>query len=207
MWDGSVLIQPTDAADSKIELPRGTAAFHNGKIVSELRPSTEHDIPAITAIYGHYVRTHLATFEIVPPDEGEIGRRRLDVVGRGLPYLVAEMDGQVAGYAYASPYRPRPAYRYTVEDSIYIHPAHVGKGLGRLLLTALLEACEQAGCRQMIAVIGDSENAASIGLHSALGFHQVGILHSVGLKFGRWVDSVLMQRSLGESDKTPPVDN
>jgi len=165
--------------------------------VSEPRPSTEQDIPAITAIYAHYVRTHLATCEIDPPDEHEMARRRLDVVGRGLPHLVAEVDGEVAGYAYASPYRPRPAYRFTVEDSIYIHPAHAGKGLGRLLLSSLLTACEQAGCRQMIAVIGDSDNAASIGLHSALGFRQVGVLRSVGMKFGRWVDSVLMQRAIG----------
>jgi len=163
------------------------------------RTARAADAAEIAAIYGHYVRTALATFETDPPDAAEMARRLQQVRERGLPCLVAEVEGRVAGYAYAAPYRPRPAYRFTVENSVYVHPAHQRKGLGRLLLTELIAACEAAGCRQMVAVIGDGRNAASIGLHEALGFRRVGVLRSVGFKFGRWVDTVLMQRPLGES--------
>ena len=162
------------------------------------RAARDADVPEIAAIYGHYVRTALATFETDPPDAAEMARRLQHVRERGLPCLVAELEGCVAGYAYAAPYRPRPAYRFTVENSVYVHPDYQRKGLGRLLLTELIAVCEAAGCRQMVAVIGDSGNAASIGLHEALGFRRVGVLRSVGFKFGRWVDTVLMQRPLGE---------
>jgi phosphinothricin acetyltransferase len=162
-----------------------------------VRAARDTDIPEIAGIYGHYVRTALATFETEPPDAAELARRRQEVLARGLPYLVAELQGRVAGFAYAAPYRPRPAYRFTVENSVYVHPDQARKGVGRLLLTELIAACEAAGCREMVAVIGDTGNAASIGLHEALGFRHVGVLRSVGFKFGRWVDTVLMQRSLG----------
>ncbi len=169
-----------------------------------LHPSTDADVPAIAAIYAHHVRTSLASFEIVPPTEEEIARRRLEVLKRRLPFLVAEIAGTVVGYAYAGPYRLRPAYRATLEDSIYVHPDHARQGIGRLLLQALIAGCEAKGYRQMIAVIGDSGNAPSIGLHRAFGFEHAGILRSVGFKFGRWVDSVLMQRSLGPGDTALP---
>ena len=163
-----------------------------------VRAARDADIPQIAEIYGHYVRTALATFETDPPDTAEMARRRQNVLAHGLPYLVAELDGRVAGFAYAAPYRPRPAYRFTVENSVYVHPDHARKGLGRLLLTELIAACQAAGCREMVAVIGDTGNTASLGLHEAFGFRHVGVLRSVGFKFGRWVDTVLMQRSLGE---------
>lgn len=171
----------------------------------QVRDSRPEDLPAIQAIYAHHVLTGLATFEEVPPDVEEMGRRRADVLGRGLPYLVAEEDGRVLGYAYAGPYRLRSAYRFAVEDSIYIDPAAVGRGLGVALLSAVVEAATAAGCRQMIAVIGDSANAASIGVHRRLGFEHVGVLRAVGFKFGRWVDSVLMQRTLGPGAETLPL--
>ena len=161
-----------------------------------IRPALDADIPQIAAIYAHHVLTGLATFEVEPPDAAELARRRAAILERRLPYLVAEIDGTIAGYAYAGPYRPRPAYRFTVEDSVYIRPEQQRKGLGRLLLTELIAQCEAAGCRQMIAVIGDSGNTASIKLHESLGFEHTGILKGVGFKFGRWVDTVLMQRPL-----------
>jgi phosphinothricin acetyltransferase len=163
-----------------------------------IRQARDGDFPEIAAIYGHYVRTTLATFETEPPDAAEMARRRQLVVAHGLPYLVAATDGRVVGYAYAAPYRPRPAYRFTVENSVYVDPGHLRKGLGRTLLTELIAICQAAGCREMVAVIGDTGNAASIGLHETLGFRHVGVLRSVGFKFERWVDTVLMQRSLGE---------
>jgi phosphinothricin acetyltransferase len=169
-----------------------------------LRPSREEDVPAVTAIYAHHVRHGLASFEEVPPEIGEIARRRADVVGRGLPYLVAEAEGRVLGYAYAGPFRTRSAYRYSLEDSIYIAPDAAGRGIGRALLSELLARSATLGYRQMVAVIGDSGNAASIGLHARLGFRQVGLLQAVGFKHGRWVDSVLMQRDLGPGAATPP---
>jgi L-amino acid N-acyltransferase YncA len=170
-----------------------------------VRPSRDADLPVIAAIYAHHVRQGLASFELEPPSPEEMARRRAEVVARGLPYLVAEAEGRVVGYAYAGPYRTRPAYRYTVEDSIYVEPDQVGRGIGRLLLPAVIDACEGAGYRQMVAVIGDSGNAASIRLHEAFGFRRVGLLPAVGFKLGRWVDSVLMQRPLGEGDATPPA--
>jgi phosphinothricin acetyltransferase len=169
-----------------------------------LREARAEDLPAITAIYGHHVRTGLASFETEAPDLAEMTSRYEAVRAKGFPYLVAEVGGQVAGYAYASHYRPRFAYRFTVEDSVYIHPERTGLGLGRALLVRLLEECERAGCRQVIAVIGDSGNAASIALHRACGFEMTGTFRSIGYKHGRWLDTVLMQRTLGEGDKTPP---
>lgn len=159
---------------------------------------------AVTAIYAHHVRHGLASFELDPPDAEEMSRRHASVTALGLPYLVAESDGLVAGYAYAAPYRARPAYRYTVEDSVYIHHEYAGRGIGSALLQALIVACEEAGCRQMVAVIGDSGNHASIGLHEKFGFARAGLLAAAGWKFGRWVDSVLMQRALGAGDTTAP---
>jgi len=171
-----------------------------------VRAARAADIPEIAAIYEHYVRTALSTFETDPPDVAEMTCRFQHVLERGLPYLAAEVDGCVAGYAYAGPYRLRPAYRFTVEDSVYIHHQHARKGLGRLLLAELIAGCEAAGSRQMVAVIGDSANAGSIGLHQALGFRHVGVLRSVGFKAGRWVDTVLMQREIGAGSSTLAVD-
>jgi L-amino acid N-acyltransferase YncA len=143
-------------------------------------------------------------FEIEPPSENDMRQRRLDIVSRNYPYVVAECAGEVVGYAYASPYRLRPAYRHTAENSVYVHPAWAGRGIGRQLMWALLAECEAEGLRQIVAVVGDSANCASIALHKSLGFREVGILRSVGFKFGRWVDSVLMQCDLGTGDRTPP---
>lgn len=170
-----------------------------------IRASGERDLAAITAIYSHHVLNGLATFEIEPPDAAEMARRRAQILGQDLPYLVAELDGRVAGYAYAAPYRARPAYRYSLEDSIYIDRDALGRGAGRILLDALIVSCARAGYRQLIAVIGDSANAASIGLHAACGFKHAGLLTGVGFKFGRWVDSVLMQRELGEGNGSAPA--
>jgi L-amino acid N-acyltransferase YncA len=169
-----------------------------------LRVSRREDVPALAAIYAHHVLNGLASFEIMPPDQDEIALRREGVLARGLPYLVAELDGRIAGYAYAAPYRTRPAYRFALEDSVYVDPSAARRGIGRALLAALIEACAVLGYRQMVAVIGDSGNAASIGLHAACGFVHAGILPSVGFKHGRWVDSVLMQRALGPGGAVPP---
>jgi len=169
-----------------------------------VRASGEADLSAVVAIYAHHVLNGLASFETEPPDEREMRRRRDDVLARGLPYLVAERDGAVVGYGYAAPFRTRPAYRYTVEDSVYVHRDHVAHGIGRALLDALIAACERAGLRQMIAVIGDSANVASIALHERCGFTRAGLLAASGFKFGRWVDTVLMQRALGEGDRSAP---
>lgn len=169
-----------------------------------IRPSTDADIPGVTAIYAWNVLNGLGTFEEVPPDEAEMARRRQNFLDRGLPYLVAELDGEVVGYCYAGPFRLRAAYRYTVEDSVYVSPKTVGKGVGRALLEALITQCEVLGLRQMCAVIGDSGNAASIGLHAALGFEKQGIFPAMGYKFGRWIDLVWMQRSLNGGARTPP---
>jgi len=169
-----------------------------------VRPGGRTDLAAITAIYGHHVRTGTASFEIEPPDAAEMERRWRDVADRGLPYFVAVAASEVVGYAYAGPYRPRPAYRFTVEDSVYVHADFTRRGIGAMLLAALISACERAGARQMIAVIGDSANAASVELHAAAGFVQFGVMASVGWKFQRWLDVVLMQRSLGPGDTLPP---
>jgi len=161
-----------------------------------VRPSTDADLPAIAEIYGWNVLHGLGTFEEEPPAVAEMARRRAAVLERGLPYLVAERDGQVLGYAYAGPFRPRAAYRYTVEDSVYVSPSAVGQGVGKALLTALIAGCETLGLRQLVAVIGDSGNAASVALHTALGFQTIGVAPAMGFKFGRWVDLVWMQRPL-----------
>jgi L-amino acid N-acyltransferase YncA len=175
-------------------------------IAAGIRASRPEDLPAIQEIYAHHVLHGLASFEISPPEVEELARRRDDVLARGLPHLVALRDGRICGYAYAAPYRPRPAYRYTVENSVYIAPDQVGRGVGRALLGRLIELCEAAGYRQMVAVIGDRGNGPSIGLHAALGFAQVGLLPSVGLKLGRWVDIVIMQRALGPGDGDLPAE-
>jgi phosphinothricin acetyltransferase len=169
-----------------------------------IRPAQELDMIAATAIYQHHVLNGTATFEIDAPSYEEMRRRWSEVREKNLPYLVAEAGGAVRGFAYATPYRPRVAYRFTVEDSVYVDPDYTGRGLGRALLQALIEQCERRGCRQMIAVIGDSNNRASIRLHESLGFEHVGVLRSVGLKFNRWLDTVLMQRALGTGDSALP---
>jgi phosphinothricin acetyltransferase len=169
-----------------------------------IRPSRDDDIAAITTIYGHHVLHGVASFEEVPPSEAEMARRRGDLLTRGFPYLVAERSGKVVGYCYAGPYRARIAYRFTVEDSIYIDPAEIGRGLGRALLSQVIDRVAEQGYRQMIAVIGGSETVASIRLHAALGFSQIGVFSGIGFKFGRWIDSVYMQRPLGRGDASPP---
>ena len=169
-----------------------------------IRPSRDDDIAAIAAIYAHHVLHGVASFEEVAPSAEEMARRRAELVTRGLPYLVAERGGTVVGYCYAGPYRARVGYRFSVEDSIYIEPGEVGRGVGRALLARVLERSTELGYRQMVAVIGGSETLPSIRLHAALGFTQIGVLSAIGFKFGRWVDSVLMQRLLGPGDATPP---
>ena len=162
------------------------------------------DLPAIQAIYAHHVLHGLASFEEEPPSLDEMRRRHDDCVGRGLPWLVADFAGSVAGYGYCSPFRARPAYRYTLEDSVYVRQDALGKGVGSAILRELIVRCEALGYRQLVAVIGDSANAASINLHARLGFIRAGMLRSSGFKFGRWVDSVTMQRPLGAGDASRP---
>ena len=169
-----------------------------------VRDSMTADIAAVERIYAEHVLTGLASFEIEPPSVDELLFRRATILGHGLPHLVAELDGRIVGYSYAAPYRSRPAYRFTVEDSVYVAAGFDGHGIGRALLSALIDRCETGPWRQMIAVIGDSGNAASIGLHNRLGFRHVGTLRAAGFKFGRWVDSVLMQRPLGAGDQGLP---
>ncbi|MBL8311711.1 MAG: N-acetyltransferase [Burkholderiales bacterium] len=169
-----------------------------------LRNATDADLPAITCIYAHWVAHGTGSFELEAPSLEEMTRRRADVLGKGLPYLVAEHDGRVVGYAYANWFRPRPAYRFTVENSVYVDQGHRRGGVARLLLAELVSRCEEAGARQMIAVIGDSGNAGSIGLHAAMGFRHIGTLQSTGWKFGRWLDTVFMQRALGVADTEAP---
>jgi L-amino acid N-acyltransferase YncA len=170
----------------------------------EIRPAAVSDLPVIAEIYAQAVREGTATFELTPPDLPEMTRRFRALVDGGFPYLVAVLDGRVAGYAYASTYRPRPAYRFTVENSVYLEPATHRRGIGKQLLQRLIEDCTARGFRQMIAVIGDSAQAASIALHAAAGFRHIGVLQSVGFKHGRWLDTVLMQRALGSGDALPP---
>jgi L-amino acid N-acyltransferase YncA len=169
-----------------------------------IRPSRDEDVPAITAIYAHHVLHGVASFEEVPPEQDEIARRRGEIVGRGLPYLVAERAGRVIGYCYAGLFRPRVAYRFTVEDSVYVEADEIGRGLGRALLEQVISRCSELGYRQMVAVIGGRETLGSIRLHERLGFAHIGVLPAVGFKFGRWVDSVLMQRALGPGSESPP---
>ena len=169
-----------------------------------IRPCRETDMAAITEIYAYHVLHGSASFETIPPSLDEMQRRRADIIGRSLPYLVAENDGDVVGYAYAGTYRPRAAYRGTVENSVYIRHDLIGRGIGKLLLDALIRECEARDLRQMIAVIGDSAHVASIRLHERCGFRLIGVLSSVGYKHGRWLDSVLMQRALSTGNTTPP---
>jgi L-amino acid N-acyltransferase YncA len=169
-----------------------------------LRPASAADVPAIAAIYRPAVLHGTASFELEPPDESEMLRRFTGITDAGYPYFVATLDGRVVGYAYASAYRTRPAYRFTVENSVYIAPDAQGKGVGTLLLRALIEASTANGYRLMVAVIGDSRNQASITLHRSAGFTFCGTIHSVGYKFGRWLDSVIMELPLGEGDTSAP---
>jgi len=170
-----------------------------------IRDAGPADLPAITAIYAHHVLHGTGTFEEEPPTEGEMAARVAKVQGQGCAWLVAEDEGgQVLGYGYFAPFRPRSAYRFTAEDSVYVRDDIRGQGVGKALVAELLARAEAMGIRQMIAVIGDSENVGSIGLHISLGFRQVGVLRAVGMKFGRWVDVVQMQRALGEGERTLP---
>jgi L-amino acid N-acyltransferase YncA len=169
-----------------------------------VRLSRDEDVPAIAAIYRHHVLHGVASFEEVPPSDEEIARRRAELLARDFPYFVAERAGRVVGYCYAGPYRPRTGYRFSVEDSIYVDPGEVGRGIGRALLARVIEHSTELGYRQMVAVIGGSETVASIRLHAALGFTHVGVLSAIGFKFGRWVDTLLMQRPLGPGDTTLP---
>lgn len=171
----------------------------------QVRAAAPGDFAAIQAIYRHHVLHGLASFEEAPPDVEEIRRRHAEIVARGLPYLVAAEAGGIVGYGYCAPYRLRSAYRYALEDSVYVKDGFLGRGIGSRLLGELIGICERLGYRQLIAVIGDSANAPSIALHARLGFVRVGTLRSAGYKFGRWVDSVLMQRPLGSGDGTPPA--
>jgi phosphinothricin acetyltransferase len=170
----------------------------------KIRPATLADIPAITRIYANAVTHGTASFELQPPDEAEMKQRMTALLDGGFPYLAADAGGELLGYAYAGYYRTRPAYRFTVEDSIYIAPQAQRRGVGRALLDALIVESEHRGFRQMLAVIGDSANAASIELHRAAGFRMVGTFENVGYKFGRWLDSVMMQRALGPGAKSDP---
>jgi L-amino acid N-acyltransferase YncA len=170
-----------------------------------IRPSRDDDLPAITAVYAHHVLHGTGTFETTPPGETDMAARRADVLSKGLPWLVAEEDGQVLGFAYCNWFKPRPAYRFSAEDSIYLAPQAHGRGLGRELLTALAAQAEARGVRKLIAVIGDSANAGSVGVHRSCGFTPVGVLRSCGWKFGRWLDVVLMEKVLGAGDSTSPA--
>ena len=171
-----------------------------------IRPSRDEDLDAITRIYGHHVLHGTGTFETTPPSVADMTTRRADVLTKGLPWLVVEDSGQVLGFAYGNWFKPRPAYRFSAEDSIYMAPEAAGKGLGRALLAELLAALERAGVRRVMAVIGDSANAGSIGVHRALGFEPAGVITACGWKFDRWLDIVLMQKPLGAGDSTPPKD-
>ena len=172
---------------------------------AEIRPATEADLPFVTEIYAHAVRYGTATFELIPPDLAEMTRRFRTLMDGGFPYFVAVLEGRVVGYAYAGAYRPRPAYRFTVENSIYLQPAIHRRGIGLRLLQRLIAESEARGYRQMIAVIGDSANAGSISVHAKCGFQMIGTHPNVGFKFGRWLDTVMMQRALGDGGNTLPA--
>jgi phosphinothricin acetyltransferase len=169
-----------------------------------IRASEERDVEAVARIYGEAVATGTASFELEPPDLVEMQRRRAAILADGYPYLVADRNGEILGYSYGGAYRPRPAYRNAVEDSVYVAADRHGQGIGRLLLAALIEETSRRGFRQMVAVIGDSANLPSIRLHEQLGFAHVGVLRGIGWKHGRWLDSVMMQRGLGPGDGEPP---
>ena len=175
--------------------------MEGGMIIRAAEPG---DAEALAAIYDHHVLHGFGTFELTPPGVGWMENRRREIQGYGLPFLVAEIEGRIAGYAYAGAFRPRPGYRFTVEDSVYVAPDMQGRGAGRAVLSAVLEQCEAMGLRQVIAVIGDSQNAASIGLHRSLGFQDIGVGRSFGFKHGRWVDIVWMQKPLNGGDASPP---
>ena len=172
--------------------------------MNSIRPSRDGDLAAITAIYAHHVLQGTGTFETDPPTVPDMAMRRADVLGRGLPHLVIEDAGVVLGFAYCQWFKPRPAYRFSAEDSIYLHPDASGRGLGRELLATLMTQAERAGVRKLIAVIGDSANAGSIGVHRSLGFSHVGVIAACGWKFGRWLDIVLMDKPLGDGAHTAP---
>ncbi len=169
-----------------------------------IRPSRDEDVAAITAIYAHHVLTGTGTFEIAPPTEADMANRRADVLAKGLPYLVVEDGGRVIGFAYCNWFKPRPAYRFSAEDSIYMASDAHRKGLGKALLAELCTRAERAGVRKLLAVIGDSANTGSVGVHTALGFSHVGVLKSCGWKFDRWLDVVMMEKPLGAGDTTAP---
>ena len=169
-----------------------------------IRPSRDSDIAAITDIYNHHVLHGTGTFETTPPTEQDMAGRRADVLSKGLPYLVIETADGVLGFAYCNWFKPRPAYRFSAEDSIYLAPAAAGQGLGRLLLEELMAQAERAGVRKLIAVIGDSANLGSVGVHKACGFQQVGVLANCGWKFDRWLDVVLMEKFIGQGDASSP---
>ena len=171
-----------------------------------VRPSTPADLPAITAIYGWDVLNGTGTFELDAPDVAEMARRRDDVLSKGLPWIVVERGGAVLGYAYANHFRPRKAYRFCLEDSLYLAADAKGQGLGRLLLAELMARCEALGTRQMLAVIGDSQNLGSVGVHRTLGFEHIGVMKSAGWKFDHWLDVVIMQKALGQGDTTDAKD-
>ena len=168
-----------------------------------IRQSSLQDVPSIARIYAHHVAHGTGSFETEAPDVAEMTRRRDEVLARQLPYLVAEHDGQVVGFAYANWFKPRPAYRFSAEDSIYVDDSMRGQGVGKLLLQALIAQCEAAGVRKLIAVIGDSANQGSVGVHQAAGFRHVGTMESVGWKFDRWLDVVMMEKTLGDGNSTP----
>jgi L-amino acid N-acyltransferase YncA len=172
--------------------------------MSTIRASQDRDIPEITAIYAHHVLHGTGTFETAPPTESDMTGRRADVLAKGLPYLVIEDAGRLLGFAYCQWFKPRPAYRFSAEDSIYLHPDAAGQGMGKQLLGELASQAEAGGIRKLIAVIGDSANAGSVGVHRSLGFTEVGVFKSCGWKFGKWLDIVLMEKALGEGDSTAP---
>jgi L-amino acid N-acyltransferase YncA len=174
--------------------------------MSTIRPSLDSDLPSITRIYGHHVLTGTGTFETTPPSEADMTTRRADVLGKGLPWLVIEDGGEILGFAYGNWFKPRPAYRFSCEDSIYMAPESAGNGLGRALMAELMVSLERAGVRKVMAVIGDSANAGSIGIHKAMGFEPAGVIHNCGWKFGRWLDIVLMEKTLGFGASTPPTE-
>ncbi|WP_409932370.1 N-acetyltransferase family protein [Paraburkholderia sp. BCC1886] len=186
--------------------PRPVPAAPTAADAPVVRDATEADLPAIQAIYAHHVLHGVASFEEIPPSVDELRTRLASVRSHGLPYMVAEIGGEVAGYCYATLYRPRAAYRHTIEDSIYVNEAYRGRGLGRILLQALIERCEAGPWRQMIAVIADGGRGGSLSLHTQLGFELTGTFKAVGFKHGRWIDSTLMQRSLGRGDSALPGD-
>lgn len=174
--------------------------------MTTIRPSTDLDITAIAHIYQHHVLTGTGTFEIDPPSVTDMEARRADVLAKNLPYLVMEVGGKLVGFAYCNWFKPRPAYRFSAEDSIYLAPETIGKGFGKLLLQELMVQAERAGVRKLIAVIGDSENHGSIGVHHACGFNTVGVLSSCGWKFDRWLDVVLMEKPIGAGNSLPAMD-